>query len=136
MVRRKRRPGMTVRPYWGSLCSCLLTMFAGVCATSAAEVSRPAAEDGPTRVRLRIGVIDVDEIVSAQQRFTANIYFEARWHDPRLAHEGSGEIAIPLEQVWHPRLQLVNQQRIVKTMPEIVEVSPKGGVTYRQRVLA
>ena len=99
-------------------CYCIFVVFAGAGVAFTAEVGRPAADDGPTRVRLLIGVIDVDEIDSANQSFTANILFVASWHDPRLAHGGSGEIAHPLEDVWHPRLQIINQQRIVKTLPD------------------
>ena len=40
----------------------------------------------------------------------------------------------PLSEVWHPRFQIVNQQRILTTFPEEVEVDAAGEVIYRQRV--
>ena len=41
---------------------------------------------------------------------------------------------MPLTSVWHPRLQFLNEQRVIQTLPEVVEVSPAGEVLYRQRV--
>ena len=87
-------------------------------------------------MRVAILIIDVDDISGAEQNFTANVYFEARWHDARLAHTGKGDVAHPLANVWNPRLILVNQQRVWDTFPDIVEVSPSGEVVRRQRLWA
>jgi len=40
----------------------------------------------------------------------------------------------PLQDVWNPQLLVVNQQRVVKTFPDVVSISPNGEVTYRQRL--
>jgi hypothetical protein len=79
-------------------------------------------------------VLDLDNVNSVEQSFVANVYYEARWRDARLAYGGPGERAMPLNSVWHPRLQFLNQQRVVQTLPEVVEVSPDGEVVYRQHV--
>lgn len=34
----------------------------------------------------------------------------------------------------HPRIQVVNQQRVWKSFPDVVEITPSGGVIYRQRI--
>lgn len=94
----------------------------------------PPVSDGPVQVSFFMAVLDVDSIDSADMSFEANVYFEARWQDSRLAHEGKGEKAYDLTAVWHPRLQLANRKRVFPTLPEIVEVSPEGQVVYRQRV--
>ena len=40
----------------------------------------------------------------------------------------------PLEQIWHPRVGIVNETNSVsRKMPDSVEVEPDGTVTYRQR---
>ncbi len=96
------------------------------------STSRPATGDAPTIVRVGLFVLDVDAIDSAQQSFAANVYIEAQWMDPRLAHDG-GVIKRPLIDVWHPRLQLLNQQKLFATFPEAVEVMGNGEVIYRQR---
>jgi len=57
-----------------------------------------------------------------------------RWKDPRLAHTGKGMVRYPLQQIWHPRVGIVNETNSVsRKMPDSVEVEPDGTVTYRQR---
>jgi hypothetical protein len=36
--------------------------------------------------------------------------------------------------VWHPRLQILNQQRIWSSLPDVVDIDPDGTVTQRARV--
>ena len=98
------------------------------------DISRPPGDGGPTEVRTSIYLIDIDEIDGANQNFTANVVYLCQWDDPRLAHDGHGPVSHPLDGVWHPRLQFVNQQKTWATFPEVVSVSPAGEVTYRQRV--
>jgi len=79
-------------------------------------------------------VVDISSIDSAQQTFTAEIAVVLRWKDPRLAHTGNGVVRYPLEQIWHPRVGIVNETNSVsRKMPDSVEVEPDGTVTYRQR---
>ncbi len=100
-----------------------------------AEVGRPVGPDGgPTEVRIEGVLLDVDEISGADQNFIANFYYSAAWMDERLAHDGPGDLAFTLGEVWHPDLQLVNQQKVFPSFPEIVKIAPDGEVTYRQRV--
>jgi len=43
-------------------------------------------------------------------------------------------VRYPLEQIWHPRVGIVNETNSVsRKMPDSVEVEPDGTVTYRQR---
>jgi hypothetical protein len=78
-------------------------------------------------------VVDISSIDSAQQTFTAEIAVVLRWKDPRLAHTGNGVVRYPLEQIWHPRVGIVNETNSVsRKMPESVEVEPDGTVTHRQ----
>jgi hypothetical protein len=78
-------------------------------------------------------LIDVDDISTADQSFDANVFLSFRWHDPRLKHDGEGEVSRPVREVWNPRVQIVNQQKLWHTLPEIVEISSNGDVVYRQR---
>jgi hypothetical protein len=97
-------------------------------------IDRPRAQDGPTQVSVGIWIADITSIDSAQQSFTAEIAVVLRWKDPRLAHTGNGVVRYPLEQVWHPRVAVVNETNSVgRKFPDLVEVEPDGGVTYRQR---
>jgi hypothetical protein len=54
--------------------------------------------------------------------------------DTRLAHDNPGLIRLPLDEVWHPEIQVVNRQRTLNTLPDTVDVHASGIVTYRQRM--
>jgi len=110
--------------------SMLLVAF-GAIPSESAEVSRPTT--GPVKVYVTIFIIDVDEINSASQNFDANVYIQYRWRDQRLAHKGSKSIVRPLDEIWNPEIQVVNQQKLWLTFPDIVKIAPDGEVLYRQR---
>ena len=105
-----------------------------ICGERGGGISRPGKEEGPTRVYVAMGLLDVDEIDTANQNFTANLFVTARWDDPRLAHQGSGRHVVSLDEIWNPRLVFVNQQKIWPTLPRIARVGPDGEVEFRQRV--
>src|SRR5947209_4020743 len=99
-----------------------------------ALIDRPNADSGPTQISVGIWVADISNIDSAQQNFTAELAVVLRWKDPRLAHTGKGIVRYPLEQIWHPRLSIVNETNSVsRKFPDSVEVDPDGTVTSRQR---
>ena len=51
-----------------------------------------------------------------------------------FGHTGKGIVRYPLEQIWHPRVSIVNETNSVsRRLPESVEVESDGTVTYRQR---
>jgi len=84
-------------------------------------------------VEIKIILIDVEEIDSASQSFVANLVLVSRWRDPGLAHDGPDSIRKGLDEIWHPRVQILNQQRLVQTFPRSAEILPDGEVIYRQR---
>ena len=97
-------------------------------------IDRPNADSGPTEISVGIWIADITSIDSAQQTFTAEIAVVLRWKDPRLAHTGNGVVRYPLEQIWHPRVSIVNETNAVsRKFPDYVEVEPDGRVNYRQR---
>lgn len=99
-----------------------------------AVIDRPRAQDGPTQVSIGIWVADITSIDSAQQSFTAEIAVVLRWRDPRLAHIGNGVVRYPIEQIWHPRIAIVNETNgVSRKFSDYVEVEPDGRVIYRQR---
>ena len=98
-------------------------------------VKRPDAADGRiTTVYVSVFILDIDDVSSANQTFTANISYELRWNDSRLAHQEDGEVLRPIDEVWNPHIQVINQQRLTKTFPEVVHISPGGEVRYQQRI--
>src|SRR3954469_2189258 len=103
-------------------------------AEAPALIERPTYGNGPTQVSVGIWIVDINKIDSAEQSFTAEVALVLRWKDPRLAHTGNGVVRYPLEQVWHPRVAIVNETNSVsRKFPDIVEVEPDGTVNYRQR---
>ena len=98
------------------------------------ELERPTVWGEPTEVRILVYVIDVDEVDSANQTFSASIYVEARWSIPTLRHKGPGPLYRSLTDVWNPRLTIVNLQQHWDTFPKAVEISPDGEVIYRQKI--
>jgi hypothetical protein len=97
-------------------------------------IERPNADSGPTQLSVGIWFIDINNIDSAEQSFRADVFIVLRWKDPRLAHTGAGVAHYPLDQIWNPRLVIVNETNSVShRLPESVEVEADGTVTYRQR---
>jgi len=84
-------------------------------------------------VEVRVYLIDIEQIDTVSQSFTANLTLAFRWKDPSLAHTGPGPISMPLDDIWFPRVQLLNQQRLVSTLPRVAEIHPDGEVVQRQR---
>ena len=85
-------------------------------------------------VEIRLFLFDVEKVDTAAQSFTANLTLMMKWRDPGLAHQGPASISIPLDQIWSPRVQILNQQKIVSTFPPMAEVRPDGEVIHRQRL--
>ncbi|MBK0398548.1 hypothetical protein H0I76_05060 [Limibaculum sp. M0105] len=94
---------------------------------------RPTKWGEPTKVGAAIYVLDVDTVDSANQSFSAGIYYAATWRDPSLAHAGPGPKVVPTSAVWTPRLGIVNQQQAWNALPSFVEVLPDGTVVLRQK---
>ena len=94
-----------------------------------------AAEPPPELrdVEVKIVLLDVDEVNNVAQTFTANLATAIRWQDHSLSHQGPHSISKPLDEIWYPSIQFLNQQRIVATFPRMAEVFPDGTVIYRQR---
>ena len=100
------------------------------------QEERPEKWRGPTKINYLVYVVDIDSIDGANQSFSANFYVSIRWHDKRLAEDVESIRQLPLNKVWNPRLLIVNQGgRMWESLPNIVEVTPDGTVTYRQRYI-
>ena len=99
-------------------------------------IDRPNADSGPTQISVAIWFVDVSSIDSAQQSFTADVVVVLRWKDPRLAHVGGGVALYPLDQIWNPRVVVVNETNSIShRFPDAVEVGTDGTVIYRQRLV-
>lgn len=113
----------------------LLVFAAAAVAAESAELTgtRPGVEDQPLTMHGTIFLLDVSKIDGANQSFTGDVFVALRWRDERLATDANGDRRLDLDQVWNPRIQIVNQQFVRKTFDDVVDVSPNGTVTFRQR---
>ena len=103
-------------------------------AEAPALIERPGPANRPTQVSVGIWIVDISNIDSAQQSFTADIAVVLRWKDARLAHTGTGAVHYALDQIWTPRVSIANEtSSVVRKLPESAEVEPDGTVLYRQR---
>jgi hypothetical protein len=103
-------------------------------AETPALIERPATGNGPTEVSVGIWIVDITNIDSAQQSFTADIAVVLHWKDTRLAHTGTGLGHYALDQIWTPRVAIANETSSVsRKLPDSVEVEPDGTVISRQR---
>ena len=100
-----------------------LLLLCGLMASSAViaqESQRPGPVDRPTRIETQILLTDLDEISGAEQQFTASVFFSYRWHDPRLAGKWADSTIMPLSEVWHPGLLIVNQKFALSGLDNVV----------------
>jgi hypothetical protein len=103
-------------------------------AVIAQELQRPEPVARPNRIETQILLLDLDEISGAEQQFTASVFFNYRWHDPRLAGKWADSTFMPLSEVWHPGLLIVNQKFALSGLDNVVSVDPDGEVNYIQRL--
>ncbi|MGB0257488.1 MAG: hypothetical protein ACPGES_02435 [Coraliomargarita sp.] len=111
-----------------------LTALALACHSALAQSITEPPSDSPTEVDVGVYVIDLLNINGAQKSFRIDVATVFEWSDPRLANDDEAPRRIPIEEVWHPNIQITNLREAANTLPEVVEVSPQGMVTYRQRL--
>lgn len=111
----------------------LTTTMASATVPNDVSGTRPNAGSGATEVSVGLYLIDVSRVNGADQSFTADLFILLRWHDPRLEGVFEATERVPLESVWNPRLQILNQQSTSTTFPEQAEIGPDGTVITRQR---
>ena len=137
----------------GSWCASLarlscLALLVLLCtqATVAAQVSpdpelvgeRPTRNGEPTVVKVSMTIIDIDEIDDVNQRFSVDLFINARWQDPRLAlpdAEREGKVRFMMvDEVWTPKILILNDRGLTGQLREGVEVDDLGNISYQNRL--
>lgn len=95
--------------------------------------TRPAAEQGPTKVSIAVYLLDIPKIDDADQSFVADVFLRYTWQDLRLTHTRQAPCIVSLDELWHPRLLLLNQRDVKQQLNDGVRVSADGSVVYPQR---
>ena len=99
--------------------------------------TRPSAGGEPDKITVRVGLLDIAGIDNREQVFTADIFVEVEWQDPRLAFDtdASGDLrTFALGEIWSPRLLVVNNRGLDFLLPEVATVDRRGNVIARQRL--
>jgi len=122
------------------LATFLLSFLIGafVTTSSLANTNTPESPivetDSAQKIYVAVGVLDIDDINSADQNFTLNLFVQFRWHDPRLVHDGDSVIRTQLTDIHAPRFVLLNRQRTWTSLLNVVDISPNGEALYRMRL--
>ncbi len=125
--------------------ACLAVVLLLAAAVSAAQsltyeaersATRPNAGGAPEQITLRLGLLDIVEIDDREQVFMADIFVEIGWQDPRLAvgDEASELRRVALDDIWNPRLTVVNSRGLDVLLPQVATVDRQGHVNVRQRL--
>ena len=88
-------------------------------------------------VEVKVGtyLIDLLKIDDVEQQFNADVLVRIAWKDQRLVNDSGTARTMSVDDVWHPRMLIANLRDVKTHMPDVVEVSPEGLVTYRQRMI-
>lgn len=124
------------------LAICLMAIAFGAEAQSsltAGELTgtRPHAGGKPDEITVRVGLLDIAEIDDRKQVFMADIFVQVEWHDPRLAVDsdaGTDLRNVGLDDIWHPRLTVINSRGLDRLFPDTATVDNEGKVIVRQRL--
>lgn len=109
------------------------TLIVCLICTTAAPMLLAQEQQTARDVSIRFFLLDLPAIDTVAQTFDANLTLVMRWQDDTLAHNGPESISRNLDEVWHPRIQLLNQRNVRTTLPWTVEIRPDGEVIQRQR---
>jgi hypothetical protein len=88
-------------------------------------------------VEVKVGtyLIDLLKIDDVEQLFNADVIVRIEWQDKRLVNGSGMARTMPLDAVWNPQMIVANLRNVKTHLPDVVEVSPEGVVTYRQRMI-
>lgn len=99
---------------------------------------RPSRNGEPTDIEIGVFVIDIDDIDDVNQRFNVDLFIVARWQDPRLAlpeAERKGKVRfMMINDVWTPKILLLNDRGLKPQLREGVEVDDLGNMKYQNRL--
>ena len=123
-------------------CLALLLCVPGIAwsqTSNEAEVgSRPNAGGPAEVIQVRLGLLDVVGISDRNQRFSIDAFVEVHWQDPRLA-AGTADFGdtrtLSADEIWTPRLLIVNNRGVQRQLPDVVTVDRDGNVILRQRLV-
>ncbi|MDQ3019364.1 MAG: hypothetical protein M3R36_02165 [Bacteroidota bacterium] len=112
----------------------VLFMFALVHKSPADNLNLSPNPNSLTKVYLSIVVNNISEVNAAGEFMKADIYVMAKWKDPRLAHDDSGDVIKNFDNIWAPMITISNRLSINKSFSDDLTVGKDGTVTFFQRL--
>jgi len=102
-----------------------------------AKFDRPGPKGSKIPVKIGFFVIDIKEIDDMEQTFTADIWFNETWNDPRLSEKALGKsiekCIYQSHEIWMPNLVVVNRNKGDHLMKKVARVDNEGNVNIQQR---
>lgn len=92
---------------------------------------RPDSDGEPTEVSVGLRLLDVTSIEDIDQTITVDYFLVQSWLDPRLADLAGCQFSF--EEIWYPKIDIMNSGRLFTRLPERLEVLGGGRVRYIQR---
>lgn len=99
-------------------------------------LSRPDPDGVPTEITVGSYLVDLYKIDDAEQTFSADLFFAMEWLDERLLDIDGRSLAgcrVALESIWAPRVWVINERQLRRSLEDYVVVGPDGVVQYQQR---
>lgn len=121
------------------LAGLLSLLFAGIVAAESCVLPEvdilalPATGEGPMRVEVDLYLSDLTEIHDSTQSFVGDVFFRAKWLDPRLAHGRPQPCTVEETDIWTPQLQLLNRREVERVRAPQLSVDAAGEVTRTLR---
>jgi hypothetical protein len=102
-----------------------------------AQNLRPGVEGTKTTVEVGFYVVDVKEIDDLEQTFTADVWFNETWNDPRLTEEALGKslekCVYKVGEIWAPQFIVINRNAGEQLLARIARVDKEGNVNIEHR---
>ncbi len=102
-----------------------------------AQNLKPGGEGEKVPIKIGFFVIDIKEIDDLEQTYTADVWFNETWNDPRLSERALGkslEKCIYKDyEIWTPTIAVINRNGGDQLLDKIARVDPDGNVNIKQR---
>lgn len=101
------------------------------------SATRPDPEGVATRLTVGVYMIDLLQLNDTEQSFEADLVLILMWKDPRImALEAEASLvgcAVSLEEIWDPRVVILNDRTLEGQFETPVQIEEGGVVRYAQR---
>ncbi len=98
---------------------------------------RPGFGGAADEIAVAVGLLDIVDVDNQAQVFTVDLYLQIQWRDSRLAADDADVSEFrrfALNEIWTPKLTIINDRGLDILLPEVATVDRQGNVVMRQRL--